>query len=287
MYKGKKNIDYSHYDFASVLSYTRYIFKRIESPSIEIVGTMLLGETQFHPEEVYKLYSRVIYSKSPEKDRKFNSITGVYLIPNEDCLASLLTCSLKIKKLDKEIPDSSEHKCYDAETGYLMWEDKYAVQVAISEFKKWVRFSNLKEEDENAESESIQNSFDDYVLPSNELWILYIKVLFKYNYLDHLSDILRWWERLSFNPNKRCLLHLMASLPEDVANVLRKHAESNLKEAVAGDVPDSADEHISYETCKDDFRFTNWPWPTEFELQDFRIDYVSTMKNKQAVEDAL
>lgn len=138
-------------------------------------------------------------------------------IPDQQCLAALLRA------------------CLERKHGHVIsWGALYAPQVAVHEFKKYV-----------AQKVPLTRPSEDGLVPSNQLWKLYIRVLVEASYLAELAEIIRWWEQVQFRPPKSTLLLLLRALPREFAERHIKHAAS---------VP--ADAHF----------LLLWPWPTVDEL---------------------
>lgn len=112
----------------------------------------------------------------------------------------------------------------------LMWGPMYATQVAVHEFKKNVR----------------QLPESDGFLPSNKLWKEYIRLLESAEYLAELAELIQWWEKVQFVPNRSTLLLLLQALPAE-------YAERHITHALS--VPRDS----NFVSC--------WPWP---QVEEFR-----------------
>lgn len=77
----------------------------------------------------------------------------------------------------------------------FIWDGMYAPQIAIHEFKTYIG-----------------------EIPSSDfLWQEYIELLSQYDYVDEMSEIIKWWEQLGFSPSPETLMRLLRALPEEFA----------------------------------------------------------------------
>ncbi|ODQ78622.1 hypothetical protein BABINDRAFT_162334 [Babjeviella inositovora NRRL Y-12698] len=220
--------------FASFLDYTRYLYRSIVAPTTSHIGMMLFGEMHFQPERVFTLYE-LEYAKHGAE------------FPDERALYVLLSCASRNMK-----PRVGHREEYDSNKphGMLMWGDKYAVQVAMAEFKRSVRTKMEKLE----RLEECPN--DHLVYPSNNLWRAYLEVLVKFGYSEELTYVLSWWEDLEFVPSEHNLATLLVALPDGQAEALIRDVAKN--HAVPSEVGG--------------FSLALWPWPTVAMLEAFRLN---------------
>ncbi|KAI3402852.2 hypothetical protein KGF56_004313 [Candida oxycetoniae] len=116
-------------------------------------------------------------------------------IPNASCLGTLIDTAID---LHDRIVESEEP----------------IQQTAIGEFQRNVKTSH--------------ESFG--IFPSDALWVKYINLLAKHNYVSELSKIMKWWLDIKFEPKKHTLLQLLAVLPTDFAERhIRHHEQANSK----------------------------------------------------------
>lgn len=128
----------------------------------------------------------------------------------------------------------------DINGNVILWGELFAPQVAVHLFK-----SNI-----------IQNKEDSLNLEADsKLWQQYIKLLFRYGYLNESAEIIKWWEQIQFVPDSETLLLLLKSLPIE-------HAERHISHY--GKVKRDS-ELIKPELKLHDS--SHWPWPTHQQLK--------------------
>lgn len=199
-------VDLSSYKgFPSVAKYAKHLYDtQFRKKNASLIGIMLQGEAIADPYNVYNLYrSELQRNKVP---------------PNKECLIGLLRASFKT---------NDDNSC-------IVWDNLYAPQVAVHEFKKHVTGPYNE---------------DGAIYPTDKLWQLYIQMLAKYGYISELAEIMQWWEHIKFTPHHDTLLQLMAALPAEYGQRYIQH----------------------FNKVKGDSKYDlDWSWPTIEELESFK-----------------
>lgn len=199
LYEDNGTCDLNSWGLGSDLSSVeaaRQLYRSIPHKSTHIIGIMLLGEAKHNPHAFYDIYKRELANT----------------LPNGTCLSALLSASM-----------------YDNTT--LVWDNLYAPQVSVHEFKKHV-VSQIGSTDLDSA----------HVRPSSSLWQKYIRVLAKYEYVAEMAELIQWWESIGHRPSRDTLLLLVKSLPQAHGRRLLEHNEKVQRD---GGLP-----------------VHNWPWPT-------------------------
>ncbi|RLV94894.1 hypothetical protein JA1_001327 [Spathaspora sp. JA1] len=139
------------------------------------------------------------------------------LSPNNQCLGVLVQVATKVGS---------------AQT----WNNMSPPQVAVNQFHTFVRAND---------SETLG------ILPDDVLWIKYITLLSKFEYISELAKIMKWWDDLKYCPSKIVLLELLSAVPQEHA---KRHIEH----------------HAKLQRESKDFAGHNWPWPTYDEFEGYR-----------------
>ncbi|EGV60055.1 hypothetical protein CANTEDRAFT_111859 [Yamadazyma tenuis ATCC 10573] len=179
-----------------------------KTPSV--IGRMLHGELQVQPQNIYKLYTNEL---------RQNNIT-----PDETCLAALI-------KGATDSPTNNPGACH-------IWDDMYAPQIAIHEFKSHVAANKT--------------------VASGAVWEKYIEMLAKYEYVSELSEIIRWWESTQFVPQYSTLLALLRALPIEFATRHIAHVEKVKR--------DSGTNGSKVAGVASTASVVDWPWPQVSDL---------------------
>lgn len=144
--------------------------------------------------------------------------------PDSGCIFALMKAAMKT----------------DIHGNVIVWGNLFAPQVAVHIFK--VNTAKLKQDNTS-------------IYPDSRLWQQYIRLLSKYGYLSELSEIIQWWEKLSFEPDSKLLLLLLNSLPIEHAKRYIRHYEKVRSDSV------------KFNTKETKINDTlHWPWPTVEEL---------------------
>lgn len=193
----------------------------------KIIGIMLNGEAKQDPSQVYDLYQRDLFEKNN-------------FLPDESCISALLTASSA----------STNHRP-------ILWGQLYAPQVAIHEFKKHVVSDTIDFTDLDSA----------HIYPGNQLWQKYIGLLSKFDYIYELSELIQWWTKIKFTPNKKTLFSLLHSFPIEFAERYIIHFEKIKKDSVSEiTLPSST----NGEPTKQPETSGDWPWPTLAEFRHHR-----------------
>ncbi|CUM65137.1 uncharacterized protein PRCAT00002764001 [Priceomyces carsonii] len=209
--------------FSTAVEYARYLYDvGFPRKTPKVVGIMLNGEVSFSTRNVFELYKKEYYGSS-------------YLFPNESSLRALMRAACLV---------NSDHNI-------TIWDNMYAPQIAVHEFKKQVISQFL-----DFSSSQLEN--DCKIYPSDELWHCYILMLHSFDYISELSLIIRWWEDLRFRPSRKLLLLLLRSLPKEYG---KRHIQHMAK------VRADSRNLISTSTLKSEQDILNWDWPDEDELR--------------------
>ncbi|CDK24168.1 unnamed protein product [Kuraishia capsulata CBS 1993] len=148
--------------------------------------------------------ARYLYVHLEQKDRSTISVHLYYeaLLNPETALERYMELShpekfvwsllLAVYRAD-ELPKFQEKE--------MKWGDRYAIDVAIEEFQNVINFMSSSH-GPKAQS-TVQNS---------RTWVLYIRLLSKYNSQSWLNDILQWWVDTRIVPTRSLLACLLAHL---------------------------------------------------------------------------
>ncbi|CCH46230.1 hypothetical protein BN7_5821 [Wickerhamomyces ciferrii] len=217
LYKSKDQ--FKIYDTGS--DYARNIFQHLAEPSRSIIGEVLLCESYHNPHNSYDLYKRLLETHCDG-------------IPNENCLISLILPAYKFGKS-------------------LIWDNRYASQIAVHEFRK-----HCKKKIDDAQG---------VIIPSNSIWKPYIKLLGQCDYQDEIGEIIGIWEDLKIIPERETIAMLLASMPDGFAEVIIKHAKTHLEvlQNESNDLEDDTDDsNIDLEQAP------TWDWPEDYEVHYWR-----------------
>ncbi|GMM32907.1 hypothetical protein DASC09_002320 [Saccharomycopsis crataegensis] len=182
---GLQNVSLELTGCDDILSYVRSIVNSMNELNVPIIGEVLYHEASIQPKNIYSLYTHYLKRNGDEK---------YSLSPNKSCIKSLLVAALKEK--------------------YLVWDNKYAVQIAIAEFKRWMTPS----------------SSDKYITPDKTTWHLYLALLHDYNYQTELMDVIGLWEAMRYVPTKALLVKYLSLLPNDVSDRIIKFGQEAIME---------------------------------------------------------
>lgn len=216
---GEENKTKGHYlnEEVSLVTSARYAYKTLfKIKTSGVIGDMLKGEAPFDPKNVYDLYRLELSTNN--------------LLPDELCLDALLSVAIMRPP--------------------ILWNEMYAPQVSIHEFKKHV-----------AQDVSFPSDLDTaHLRPGAYLWQKYIMVLRIHGYVSELSQIIQWWERLDYTPSYSTLLLLLGSLPPEFGERYVTHNEKVKNDSVTKN-PNSSK------------NVNNWPWPSLSELRNYELPF--------------
>lgn len=185
------------------LLYSHYIKRKTP----KIIGLMLMGEAQVQPENIFQLYQRELLSRN--------------LLPDESCILALIKAARKHPRGNPE--------------GVIEWGELYAPQVAVHEFRTYVKGPNSTG-----------------LVVSDRVWRSYIRMLRRFEYVSELSEIIGWWEMVKFIPDYPTLITLLMGLPSDFAVRHVSHMEKIRNESV----------NVEWKGV------TSWPWPGLAEFKE-------------------
>lgn len=181
--------------------YTDFVSKKTS----RLVGIMLNGEVQMQPENLYNIYKTQLKQHN--------------LVPDESCLQALINGSMAS-------PTNNSESCF-------IWDELYAPQVAIHEFRSFTVSSDMER---------------DKITPTDQLWTSYINMLSKYEYVSELSEMIVRWEQINFVPNASTLLALLRALPIEFSKRHIQHIEKVKSDSQHGVIGNEGP--------------ISWPWPT-------------------------
>lgn len=223
-------------DTRMAIEYARFLYQHaFKKKTSKIVGVMLNGEASLEPEKIYSLY---------KTELQLNNLS-----PDESCLSALL------KAASADLSKAGS---------YVTWDLMYASQIAVSEFKNNVISCLNSNSAGDSARDSVQSLNDSLIYPSDEIWLKYIRLLAKYDYVSELADILQWWDNLNFVPSSLTLLELLAALPNDFALRHIAHIEKLRSDSVQ-----STQTNPTTNDSTPNNNRQNWPWPLLKEYQHF------------------
>lgn len=170
--------DFLYINNESDLNHARIIMSSLQYNSVFLYDRLISAEAKFQPEKVWRTYSQLLAEGYEPTVRTLQTL------------------------------------CISGANRSLIWDELYASQRCVVEFKSWVRGADSSGSD-------VQDPFKVY--PTDDLFCSYIVMLGKSHYQEELREVLPWMGRLKFRPKKLTLCALMAYSPE--GKFLRQHAE--------------------------------------------------------------